>query len=151
MDAIKPGRQGRRRDYLKSIIVSGTCWLYTGTVNNRGYGTILGRGAHRYFYEALVGPIPEGLTIDHLCRVKLCVNPAHLEPVTHEENNRRKDDTFKSHCNYGHALEGDNLLICRSSRRSRGTYYRACRTCRILRKREARERSKQARALDGPE
>ena len=70
------------------------CWLWTAnkTAPN-GHGRFLGPGgqvmAHRFAYELLVGPIPEGLVIDHLCRVRLCVNPAHLEPVTAEENIRR--------------------------------------------------------------
>lgn len=70
------------------------CWLWTAnkTAPN-GHGRFLGPDgqimAHRYAYEALVGPIPEGLVIDHLCRVRLCVNPDHLEPVTAEENTRR--------------------------------------------------------------
>lgn len=76
-----------------------TCWRWTGSLI-RGYGHI-GireddgkwhlRRAHRVAYELLVGPIPEGLTIDHLCNVKHCVNPAHLEPVTTQENTRRRD------------------------------------------------------------
>jgi hypothetical protein len=69
------------------------CWLWTGGVRTTGYGQIryLGRNhaAHRVSYEINVGPIPEGLHIDHLCRVRLCVNPIHLEPVTQDENNRR--------------------------------------------------------------
>lgn len=71
----------------------GPCWLWIGTVDRWGYGQMKwqGRrpGSHRVAYELLVGPIPEGLTLDHLCRVPGCVNPAHLEPVTQAENNRR--------------------------------------------------------------
>ena len=73
-----------------------SCWLWTGALTAAGYGQIGTGGrrdpkvyAHRYVYELLVGPIPEGLHIDHLCRVRKCVNPAHLEPVTQGENNRR--------------------------------------------------------------
>lgn len=71
------------------------CWLWTATRTAKdGHGRfypITGKGvlAHRFAYELLVGPIPDGLVIDHLCRVRLCVNPAHLEPVTAEENTRR--------------------------------------------------------------
>lgn len=69
------------------------CWVWTGWTDRDGYGALDVGGkftrAHRFAYEELVGPIPEGLTIDHLCRVKHCVNPAHLEPVTAEENTRR--------------------------------------------------------------
>ncbi len=67
-----------------------TCWLWTGRLNWRGYGEISVKNkfvkAHRYAYEFLEAPIPEGLEIDHLCRVRNCVNPDHLEAVTHKEN-----------------------------------------------------------------
>ncbi|GAA2699931.1 HNH endonuclease signature motif containing protein [Nonomuraea recticatena] len=68
----------------------GECVIWTGPLNDRGYG--LGprnRLAHRAIFELEVGPIPEGLTLDHLCRVRACVNPAHLEPVTRSVNTRR--------------------------------------------------------------
>jgi hypothetical protein len=69
------------------------CWIWTGFVGRSGYGYISVRGlkkvAHRYGYELTVGPIPDGLQLDHLCRVRTCVNPAHLEPVTLAENVRR--------------------------------------------------------------
>jgi len=77
----------------------GGCWLWTGATNPKGYSQ-LGVGStkdgssgfvrgHRLSYEMLVAPIPEGLEIDHLCNVRECVNPEHLEPVTHAENMRR--------------------------------------------------------------
>lgn len=67
------------------------CWLWTGAVVGDGYGRFShDLYAHRYAYELLVGPIPDGLHIDHLCRTPLCVNPAHMEPVTAAENNRRR-------------------------------------------------------------
>lgn len=67
----------------------GGCWLWTGSQDGKGYGKT-GRGRiHRIVYEELVGPIPDGLQLDHLCRVRNCVNPAHLEPVTGRENVRR--------------------------------------------------------------
>jgi hypothetical protein len=66
------------------------CWLWGGLQNKWGYGRVRnGRLAHREVYRELVGEIPAGLTIDHLCRNTLCVNPKHLEPVTQAENNRR--------------------------------------------------------------
>src|SRR5215471_3586165 len=68
------------------------CWIWTASANNQGYGQIWHREdgkprlAHRLVYELLIGPVPEGLTLDHTCRNPLCVNPAHLEPVTQREN-----------------------------------------------------------------
>lgn len=97
------------------------CWEWQGALSN-GYGAI-GHGtrdkhtmyqAHRWAYEYVVAKIPEGLQIDHLCRNRRCVNPAHLEPVTIRENLRRGNGwaglhARKTHCPAGHPLEGDNL------------------------------------------
>ena len=70
------------------------CWLWTGQPDAAGYGRVSIANevqyAHRVSWQTFIGPIPEGLTIDHLCRVRLCVNPAHLEPVTLAENVRRE-------------------------------------------------------------
>jgi HNH endonuclease len=71
-------------------VPDGDCWRWTGDVSVRGYGRIKRRAAHRVSYELFVGPIPAGMTIDHLCFNTRCVNPAHLEPVTAEENLRRE-------------------------------------------------------------
>lgn len=83
--------------------------------------------AHRYVYELEVGPIPEGLEIDHLCRVRNCVNPAHLEAVTHAENIRRGTQgewsKAKTHCPSDHPYNAANTVL-----NSRGT--RVCRICR---------------------
>lgn len=69
------------------------CWEWNGSVHKVGYGTINMEYAHRVIYEREVGPIPDGYDIDHLCRNKLCVNPAHLEPVPHAVNVRRGAQT----------------------------------------------------------
>lgn len=133
-----PARVARR------VIADGDCLVWTGAKNSRGYGTVTnGRGGsmlvHRYVYEQLVGPIPEGLTIDHVaargCTSKCCVNVEHLEPVTRGENNRRAA-ALKTHCKKGHALTGDNLAI---NKRSRGVQ-RECRTCRSAVARAYRQR-----------
>lgn len=104
------------------------CWEWTGGINGNGYGQInvAGRviGAHRIAYELLVGPIPEGLELDHLCRNRTCVNPAHLEPVTRRENQLRGQSVSgrnarKTHCPSGHPYSGSNLVVKQGQRRCR--------------------------------
>ena len=125
------------------------CWLWP-TVNARtGYGSIrvAGRGsrmalAHRVSYELHVGPIPEGLHLDHLCRNRGCVNPEHLEPVTCRENILRgvgfaATNAVKTHCPAGHPLDGANLYVC-----PRGT--RKCRACRAEASRRYLQRKRAA-------
>ncbi len=117
------------------------CWLWTGDYHSNGYGQLekhmRPRRAHRFAYEAFVGPIPDGLVIDHKCQVRCCVNPDHLEPVTSGENTRRgvqrirfktpKPRARKTHCKRGHELSGDNL---RPFDLARGRH--ACRKCHLI-------------------
>lgn len=111
------------------------CWLWFGYTAH-GYGRVSldlkPQQAHRVAYEALVGTIPDGLHIDHRCRVRCCVNPAHLEPVTSAENTRRGEaginNARKTHCPQGHAYEGDNLFFMANE--FRGGKSRACRLCK---------------------
>lgn len=89
------------------------CWLWTAGCDPKGYGTIsvdgLTRRAHRYVYEVLVEPVDPELDLDHLCRVRACVNPSHLEPVTSVENTRRGEGHgSEAHCPQGHSYEGEN-------------------------------------------
>lgn len=111
-----------------------TCWLWKGYVGNHGYGmfTLSTRNpklAHRLSYQWTVGEIPEGLELDHLCRNRQCVNPAHLEPVLHVINSRRGDTgqylKRRTHCPKGHPYNEENTY-----RTKRGG--RACRECRNI-------------------
>lgn len=115
----------------------GSCWIWQGKKNRYGYGRMTPgyrgtgeKGAHRVAYELLVGPIPEGLVLDHLCRVRDCVNPAHLEPTTIGENVMRGDthgarNRAKTHCAQGHPFIADNIYA--SAGRAR-----ECRTCKLV-------------------
>lgn len=89
------------------------CWVWTASLNSAGYGrlrehpsnkTLL---AHRVSYEAFVGPIADGLVLDHLCRNRACINPVHLEAVSFKENVRR-GGAVKTHCPQGHAYDETN-------------------------------------------
>ena len=98
------------------------CWIWTGFCNKEGYGHVSMNGrleqAHRVVYEALKGPIPDGLVLDHTCRNPSCVNPDHLEPVTQQENVLRGlKGRMKTHCPQGHPLSGDNLVPTSPTRR----------------------------------
>lgn len=111
------------------------CWLWLGAVNAPGYGTFNPRTAtkvyaHRWAYEHWVGPIPSHLELDHLCHVRRCVNPEHLEPVTRAENQRRTRTALATHCDRGHPYDAENTY----RRPDIGT--RLCRTCRRLRRAE---------------
>ena len=124
-----------------------TCWLWKGSLDRHGYGQFDTTGgghknhrAHRWGYQALIRPLDETETLDHLCRVHACVNPAHLEPVLHAENVARGlsgwHNAIKTHCSNGHEFAENMVvndkgwrtcIICRrtaskaASRRRRGT------------------------------
>jgi len=111
----------------------GQCWLWTGTIMPNGYGLCGWQYkrylAHRLIYEHLIGAIPKGLEIDHLCRTRHCVNPAHLEPVTHAENMRRGKSYYqkRTHCIHGHPYDAANTYIGK-----KGYFCRVCGRQRTL-------------------
>lgn len=117
--------------FVERVDASGDCWLWLGLQNAGGYGSYQVQGhrmAHRFLWTRLVGPIPEGMTLDHLCRVRLCVNPDHLEVVTMAENIRRgfappSLNARRTHCVHGHEFTVENTYWYNN--------YRSCRTCKV--------------------
>ena len=121
------------------------CWEWTASKNRDGYGKFsMGGGgwvgAHRAAYLLLVGPIPDGMELDHLCRSRSCVNPDHLEPVPHVENVRRGElgattaarQRAKTHCPRGHEYTPENTRHARTGR--------DCKSCARIRNAERTRR-----------
>jgi hypothetical protein len=103
------------------------CWLWTGSIDRDGYGKFRGALAHRLSFQAFKGTPPNNLTLDHLCRVTSCINPDHLEPVSHKINVLRgmsfsAENARRISCIHGHPFSGDNLYI-------KSTGKRCCRAC----------------------
>lgn len=133
--------------FMERVQKTDTCWIWTAGLTAKGYGRFHRsrsnrHRAHRWAYENFVGPIPEGLTLDHICKVKSCVNPAHLEPVTNEENIKRyhlgRQDLYdwdKGVCKRGHDLaivgyrerpkKGRECMGCRKEQGKR-SYIKKC-------------------------
>ena|SRR3990172_4780002 len=118
--------------FFEKVIVTNTCWLWKAYKNKYGYGCLsyLGKntGAHVVAYILFRGHIPEGLQIDHLCRVKHCVNPEHLEVVTLKENINRgiRHKKSKVFCNQGHYLSDSDVYHVRKQNNKIKRYCKLC-------------------------
>lgn len=112
-----------------TCVIATRCWRFTGYHNADGYGRYQNGRVHRLAYRLWVGPIPKGLEIDHLCGVRDCCNPDHLEAVTHAENVRRgragRPQAARIHCPQGHEYTDDNTYTHNGKRQ--------CKTCNLER------------------
>lgn len=135
---------------------SSDCWPWMRSRTTVGYGQFGITGpprrnlpAHRIAYELLVGPVPDGLVLDHLCRNRVCCNPHHLEPVTNRTNVVERGtgisavNALKTHCKHGHEFTPDNTRIVRD----KDGPYRACLECKREHKRKENLRNRRARKV----
>jgi hypothetical protein len=118
---------------MRYVKKTSSCWIWTGNIKKDGYGQKMLNGktfkAHRVVWECVNGPIPKGLQLDHLCRVRHCVNPSHLEPVTQKENILRGISPSaihakKTHCINGHEFTAENTYRFKNRRQ--------CKACRKI-------------------
>lgn len=147
-------RQAFEDRFMDKVDATGDgCWEWTAAKEDAGYGIFSiarsrTRRAHRVSYELHVGPIPDGLVIDHLCRNKGCVRPEHLEAVTGAENVRRGLGGIlrvpKSHCRHGHEYTEANKRMVNAG----GYPSYTCRTCESLRNDRRREARRAAKCLE---
>ena len=142
--------------FWSKVDVLGDCWEWLGYRADNGYGRfVLGgrgaamEGAHCVAYTLTVGPVPAGLELDHLCRNRGCVNPAHLEPVTHVENVRRgiagevngARQRGVTHCPQGHEYDEENT---RWGAKGSGRWSRSCKACAKARRETPGHRARNA-------
>lgn len=160
VNRLKPTADARRvtqskpvwpRLMAKRVIDANGCWVHQSTPDGNGYCSISVNArrvkVHRWIYERVVGSIPAGYEVDHLCRNRRCFNPDHLEAVTQAENNRRSTSITnlkarQTHCAKGHPLSGENLILESSGPSRRPA--RRCRICNAARFRAMRTRRRSA-------
>jgi len=132
-----------RKYPLGYVLQENGCWDWVGPLSKDGYGRIWNGThnirAHRFVFEQHKWPIPDGLTLDHLCRNRACVNPDHLEPVSNKDNVLRgfgppARNARKNSCIHGHPLDGTRL--------AEGRWIRYCKTCRKTHAQRCRERER---------
>lgn len=139
-----------QRLFRRIKIDASGCWVWQGCVDAFGYGMMgnqdddFPRSVHRLAYTELIGPIPDGLVMDHLCRNPSCCNPFHLEPVTSRENTLRGQtnaaaNVAKTHCPKGHPYDGDNLRLY-----GRRRFCNECERIRVVARRERRHAAARA-------
>jgi hypothetical protein len=125
----------QERLWAKAAPNDAGCLIWHARIDRHGYGMFRGpriggrsgmSSAHRWAYIAATGHVPDGLVVDHLCNVTVCINPDHLEAVTNAENQRRKSER-QTHCKWGHEFTEEN------TRRSRGGRGRSCKRCERIR------------------
>ena len=115
------------------------CWIWTGPVEKDGYGYTRIEGkkirVHRLVYTIMVADIPDGLVIDHLCHVRACANPEHLNPVPIAVNSARNVHSLKTECAHGHPYTPENTYVRYGTQRN-------CRTCNLRRVRAYQSKQK---------
>ena len=132
-DVVRPNKRTVWDRFWEKVDASGDCWEWTASTRGAGYGQFGWTPyriieAHRAAWELLIGPIPDGMVIDHLCENKICVNPDHLQVTTRAHNSMRSGrsvaaiNAAKTHCSQGHPFHGKNLRINIEGRRR-------CKTC----------------------
>jgi len=127
---MAPNITSERTRFWSKVNRTGECWLWAAACDPNGYGRFMLNIkrtclAHRFAFEQINGPIPDGLVLDHLCRNPPCVNPAHLEAVTQQQNSVRGSWRLRTHCPHGHPYDDRNTIWTKNR-------HRRCRACFLV-------------------